>query len=86
MQQQFGQAAFGFHPDTFQLPAEHQQLVERWAVGTYTVDQSTVTCHQLVNPRMERENYSKVYIVKLPNNMCGIGACVIDHPGKVMMM
>ena len=32
---------------------------------------------------MKRENYSKVYIVKLPNSFCGIGACVIDHPKKV---
>ena len=27
----------------------------------------------------------KVYIVKLPNNMCGIGACVIDSPSKVIL-
>ena len=32
---------------------------------------------------MEQEKCSKVYIVKLPNNMCGIGACVIDSPDKV---
>ena len=25
----------------------------------------------------------KVYIVKLPNACCGIGACVINHPKKV---
>ena len=33
--------------------------------------------------RMEEEDFKKVYIVKLPNNFCGIGACVIDHPKKV---
>ena len=33
--------------------------------------------------RMEEEGFKKVYIVKLPNNFCGIGACVIDHPKKV---
>lgn len=32
---------------------------------------------------MEEEDFKKVYIVKLPNNFCGIGACVIDHPKKV---
>lgn len=34
---------------------------------------------------MKEEKYSKVYIVKLPNNYCGIGACVIDHPKKVIL-
>ena len=33
--------------------------------------------------RMEEEEFKEVYIVKLPNNFCGIGACVIDHPKKV---
>jgi len=61
MQKQFGREAFGFHPDTFQLPAEHDLLVKR----------------------MEEEDFKKVYIVKLPNNFCGIGACVIDHPKKI---
>jgi len=60
MQKKFGKA-FDFHPDTFQLPAEHDQLVKR----------------------MEEEKCTKVYIVKLPNNMCGIGACVIDSPSKI---
>ena len=32
---------------------------------------------------MRREQFKSVYIVKLPNNFCGIGACVIDHPAKV---
>ena len=32
---------------------------------------------------MEEEEFKEVYIVKLPNNFCGIGACVIDHPKKV---
>ena len=35
---------------------------------------------------MKAEKYSKVYIVKLPNNYCGIGACVIDHPKKVRIL
>ena len=30
MQKEFGRDAFGFHPDTFQLPAEHDVLVKRW--------------------------------------------------------
>ena len=29
--------------------------------------------------------FHQVYIVKLPNNMCGIGACVIDSPSKVIL-
>ncbi len=32
---------------------------------------------------MEEEEFKSVYIVKLPNNFCGIGACVIDHPDQV---
>ena len=39
--------------------------------------------HQENYDRMEEEDFKKVYIVKLPNNFCGIGACVIDHPKKV---
>jgi len=61
MQVKFGLKAFGFHPDTFRLPAEHDQLVAR----------------------MKEENYSELYIVKLPNNYCGIGAMMIDHPKKI---
>jgi len=61
MQMFYGKEAFGFHPDTFYLPAEQKQLVAR----------------------MKRENYENVYIVKLPNNFCGIGACVIKHPSKI---
>ena len=34
---------------------------------------------------MEEEEFKEVYIVKLPNNFCGIGACVIDHPKKVKL-
>ena len=29
MQKEFGRDAFDFHPDTFQLPAEHDVLVKR---------------------------------------------------------
>ena len=32
---------------------------------------------------MKKEKFAKVYIVKLPNNYCGIGACVIKHPRKI---
>ena len=32
---------------------------------------------------MKSEKYEKVYIVKLPNNFCGIGACVVKHHNKV---
>ena len=39
--------------------------------------------HRENDVRMEEEDFKKVYIVKLPNNFCGIGACVIDHPKKV---
>ena len=30
MQQRYGREAFGFHPDTYRLPAEHKELVARW--------------------------------------------------------
>ena len=33
--------------------------------------------------RMEKENYSKLYIVKMPNNFCGIGAMMLNHPKNV---
>ena len=29
MQQRFGKAAFGFHPDTFSLPTEYKALARR---------------------------------------------------------
>ena len=34
--------------------------------------------------RMELEKFRKLYIAKLPNSYCGIGALVIDHPKKVV--
>ena len=34
-------------------------------------------------PRMKADDYKSIYIVKLPNNFCGIGACVIKHPSQV---
>ena len=36
--------------------------------------------------RMKTEKFSKLYIVKLPNNYCGIGACMIDHPKMVRLV
>ena len=33
--------------------------------------------------RMEKENYSELYIVKMPNNFCGIGAMMLNHPKNV---
>jgi len=61
MQVKYGIEVFGFHPDTFRLPAERKELIER----------------------MKTEKFSKLYIVKLPNNYCGIGACMIDHPKMI---
>ena len=71
-------------------------LVGRHLVSTRTPSSSrlSMTClskgkwkkesfHQENWVRMEEEDFKKVYIVKLPNNFCGIGACVIDHPKKV---
>merc|ERR1719348_2135948 len=51
MQKKFGRKLFGFHPDTYRLPLETDQLVKR----------------------MENENFSKLYIIKMPNSFCGIG-------------
>ena len=46
-------------------------------------DQGGGDLHEHFQCRMEEEEFKEVYIVKLPNNFCGIGACVIDHPKKV---
>ena len=62
MQEEFGRGAFGFHPDTFQLPQERAVLKKR----------------------MKEENYSRAYMVKLPNSYMGNGASVINHPKKVL--
>lgn len=35
--------------------------------------------------RMKAEKLTKLYIVKLPNNYCGIGACMINHPKMVRL-
>ena len=64
MQLLYGKEAFGFHPDTFYLPAEQKQLIERW--------------RKLFKKRLSlkkgklqtRENYEMIYIVKLNNNFC----------------
>ena len=36
--------------------------------------------------RMEKENYSELYIVKMPNNFCGIGAMMLNHPKNVSIL
>jgi len=61
MQMKYGAEVFGFHPDTFRLPAERKELITR----------------------MKAEKLTKLYIVKLPNNYCGIGACMINHPKMI---
>ena len=32
---------------------------------------------------MEEENFTKLYIVKMPNSFCGIGAMMLNHPKNV---
>ena len=67
---------------TFQLPAEHDQLVKRMEEEKCTkVSFSFFLCFLKI---LSKCSNWKVYIVKLPNNMCGIGACVIDSPSKVI--
>ncbi|XP_023340842.1 tubulin polyglutamylase TTLL4 isoform X2 [Eurytemora carolleeae] len=46
---------------------------------TYYLPEEASELHK----RMKMENYEEVYIVKLPNNFCGIGACVVRHPSKI---
>ena len=39
--------------------------------------------YQIFSFRMNRENFSKLYIVKMPNSFCGIGAMMLNHPKNV---
>ena len=34
---------------------------------------------------MKAENYESLYIVKMPNNFCGIGAMMLNHPKNVRL-
>ena len=35
---------------------------------------------------MKAENYQSLYIVKMPNNFCGIGAMMLNHPKNVSFL
>ena len=52
-----------------------------WPEGSCQSSSPRTTPSRMKAERQAGEK--KVYIVKLPNACCGIGACVINHPKKV---